>query len=397
MLEFQESVTFLQNIEVQGSTTGISYTDLSNKPTIPTAIATGTITPRDDDINLSGGSIGDVITVQADGSLALSTPAGGLEHITETYLSSAPNNTVNHVNLAATGDTTNVSMSIRPKGSGAFIVGPPPDGTTTGGNVRGAYAVDLQTLRDTNTQVASGGASVVVGRNNTASGQDSVALGLSNIASSVQSLCIGSNNQATQQGAIAIGIGSVASAPFSVNIGSFCTSAGLYSLAVGFYASTSALAQYAVALGPTSLADRRNILAFGNWWFSVAGDSQRTLQSLRGTTTNTTPTELFIDGDRFTIPTGKTLRCRVEIHGIRSDGSAVSSYERRVIIKNVGGTTSLVGSVLTIGTDHEDAATAIDITADDTNDSMKVTVTGIASQTWRWMASIESLELSYGT
>jgi hypothetical protein len=54
-----------------------SYNDLTDKPTIPTAIATGTITPRDDDINLSGGSIGDVITVQADGSLALSTPAGG--------------------------------------------------------------------------------------------------------------------------------------------------------------------------------------------------------------------------------------------------------------------------------------------------------------------------------
>ena len=58
------------------ATTG-SYNDLSDQPTIPAAIASGTITPRADDIDLSGGSIGDVITVQADGSLALSTPAGG--------------------------------------------------------------------------------------------------------------------------------------------------------------------------------------------------------------------------------------------------------------------------------------------------------------------------------
>jgi hypothetical protein len=43
----------------------------------PADIASGTITARADDIDLSGGSIGDVITVQADGSLALSTPAGG--------------------------------------------------------------------------------------------------------------------------------------------------------------------------------------------------------------------------------------------------------------------------------------------------------------------------------
>lgn len=40
-------------------------------------IATGTITPRADDIDLSGGSDGDVLTVQSDGSLALEAPTGG--------------------------------------------------------------------------------------------------------------------------------------------------------------------------------------------------------------------------------------------------------------------------------------------------------------------------------
>lgn len=43
----------------------------------PTDIASGTITPRADDVDLSGGDDGDVLTVQADGSLALETPAGG--------------------------------------------------------------------------------------------------------------------------------------------------------------------------------------------------------------------------------------------------------------------------------------------------------------------------------
>ena len=43
----------------------------------PSDIASGTITPRADDIDLSGGTDGDVLTVQADGSLALETPAGG--------------------------------------------------------------------------------------------------------------------------------------------------------------------------------------------------------------------------------------------------------------------------------------------------------------------------------
>lgn len=41
-------------------------------------IATGTITALTDDINFSGGSDGDVLTKQADGSLALETPSGGV-------------------------------------------------------------------------------------------------------------------------------------------------------------------------------------------------------------------------------------------------------------------------------------------------------------------------------
>lgn len=43
----------------------------------PSDIASGTITARADDINFSGGSDGDVLTVQADGSLAVETPTGG--------------------------------------------------------------------------------------------------------------------------------------------------------------------------------------------------------------------------------------------------------------------------------------------------------------------------------
>lgn len=43
----------------------------------PGDIASGTITPRNDDINFSGGSDGDVLTVQADGSLALEANTGG--------------------------------------------------------------------------------------------------------------------------------------------------------------------------------------------------------------------------------------------------------------------------------------------------------------------------------
>jgi len=66
-------------------------------------------------------------------------------------------------NAAAT-----VNAAIVPKGGGALIASI-PNGTATGGNARGSYAVDLQMVRNAATQVASGTYSVIVGGiNNTA-------------------------------------------------------------------------------------------------------------------------------------------------------------------------------------------------------------------------------------
>jgi hypothetical protein len=62
-----------------------------------------------------------------------------------------------------------------------------------------------------------------------------------------------------------------------------------------------------------------------------------------------------------------------------------------VTIKRVVNTTSLVGSVITLGTD-EAAGTSIAITADDTNDSLKVGVTGVTSENWNWSVMFHGLE-----
>jgi hypothetical protein len=51
---------------------------------------------------------------------------------------------------------------------------------------------------------------------------------------------------------------------------------------------------------------------------------------------------------------------------------------------------------VTIGTDNA-AGTSINITANDTNDALRVEVTGIASETWRWVARVDAVEIAYGT
>ena len=88
----------------------------------------------------------------------------------------------------------------------------------------------------------------------------------------------------------------------------------------------------------------------------------------------------------------------VNIGGIKSDGSSGAHYIRKVAIKNVGGTTSLIGTVSTIGTDVEDNVSYdVLIQADNTNDALQVQVTGVVGETLRWTIHIEGVEIAYGT
>ena len=64
------------------------------------------------------------------------------------------------------GTAADINFALKPKGTGAIIAGC-PDATAIGGNARGQYAVDLQIIRATATQVASGDYSAILGgRNN---------------------------------------------------------------------------------------------------------------------------------------------------------------------------------------------------------------------------------------
>jgi hypothetical protein len=132
--------------------------------------------------------------------------------------------------------------------------------------------------------------------------------------------------------------------------------------------------------------------------FAANGDAQAVKFVVRNKTTTNSAVTLFLDGSstRLTVPSGRILHLQVTLLGSKSDGTAAASYMRQVTIKNVAATTSLVGTVNTIGTD-ETAGTSIAITADDTNDALQIAVTGITSETWRWVAMVEGVEMAYGT
>lgn len=339
---------------------------------------------------------------------------GGLTNITETLHTASPNNTVNAEQLEVTGGTTNVDLVLTPKGTGALIIGPEPDSAATGGNKRGTNTVDLQARRSAANQVAAGNMGLlgpgeylrIEGGNN-----NSVLNGSGNTITNAGTTfaIIGTgdrNNIATNAG------------PFNAIVnGQLCSITGLYndfnflgtgaqcsiaarwaSLITGYYSAVTA--NFGDARGGQAKADRYGMRAFanGSFNFPTQGEAQGAEFLLRNKTTTNSAVELFLDGSsaRLTIPSGKVLSAIIQVTGIKSDGSAVAHYVRQFALKNVAGTTSQVYAAVTVGTDNA-AGTSIAISADDTNDSLKIEATGVTSETWRWLARVDAIEIGYGT
>ena len=124
--------------------------------------------------------------------------------------------------LLAAGTAADIPLVLQPKGTGA-LQAQQTDSTATGGNARGANAVDWQTLRDTAAKVASATNSVIGGgQSNSASVQSAtVSGGQFNLASQFASTVAGGNSNA-------------ASGPYSIiGGGALNTSAGYYNFIGG--------------------------------------------------------------------------------------------------------------------------------------------------------------------
>ena len=342
-----------------------------------------------------GGSTGatDNAILRADGT------GGATLQNSDLNVDDATTTTQNNVTISNQhSGQTNSALVLTPKGTGAFIVGPKPDGTSTGGNARGANAIDIQTTRSAATQVASSTNAIAIGNRVTVSGGENP---------------------------VAIGQGATASGTYGpIAIGSFASASGWHSIAIGSSSSDTgprASGNYSIAIGRMSVVNAESALGIvgGD---SAGSDSGATAvaataiggrgfrsANLRGqflaypfasvfwsgSTTNATATILNLDGtatNRFTIAANTAVIANLYIIARRTDTvDKWFSGQRKVAIRrNNANGTAIIGSVETIGTDQTEGSPSwtVAITADDTNEALQVEVTGAASETvsWRVMA-----------
>lgn len=287
--------------------------------------------------------------------------------------------------------------------SDRFYLGPITDNTSTGGNARGQYAVDLQTYRSNAAYVAGGMYSALLGgRNNTASGVYSVVVaGQSNTSGAGCGVVAGQVNSASGSWAF-VGAGELntASGEFAgVVDGQSNIASGYWSFIGAGYSNTASAHGAWVAGGIGGVANRYGMSAHASGTFTANGDAQKVVFILRRKTTDSTPTNLGLDGSttRLTIPSGKTMTGFLIVKGIKSDGSAKARFVRLCDITNVGGTTTLDTAVEAIGTDYNPSGCTLAVTAENATDDLQVNITAPAGETWRWVCTFNGLEIAYGT
>ena len=206
--------------------------------------------------------------------------------------------------------STNAGIVLKPNGTGA-IMAQVPDGTATGGNARGANAVDLQMQRGGSYDVASGNYGVISGgqnnaatnthttvaggflnsstgvasvnsggyanissniystvgggRENLASGaRSTISGGQNNIASSTHAIISGGQSNTASTGSHATvvgGYGNTSSGSNSISGGNQNVSSGAYSVSFGY--SNSATGQSTVTIGQGNAATNSFATAIG--------------------------------------------------------------------------------------------------------------------------------------
>jgi hypothetical protein len=354
-----------------------------------------------------------VTATDSGGKTVVTIPSGGLTKFTEAESTTSPNGTVYVDSLSAAGSSTNVDIAIVPKGTGAFMLDI-PDNTSTGGNKRGANAIDLQTSRTGATKVASGADSVAIGTDNLASAQYSNVVGTANTANAIYTFAGGYSNTVSGVGASTIGWSNTASSTAACAVGYLNTCSAEGTFASGYTNTVSQ--QYSAAFGQTNTVNATYAIASGKMGtvnlvkgrnshslsVNANGDCQKSTFLLYARTTGNTPTTLTALGEAASTITqvillnNSAIRFKGTIIGKKSGTTDVAAWDIDGLIvrgANAAATTLSISTVTVV--QNTPAWGTPTLAADTTNGGLRVQVTGASATNIQWTANIETTEVIY--
>jgi hypothetical protein len=265
-------------------------------------------------------------------------------------------------------------------------------------------------------KTASGASAMALG-GSYASGAGSFAAAIANNtatygATGANSVAIGQQAKATQTTSLSLGPNSVASGIRSISVGSGSTASGTDAVAIGY--NTTAVgsglalgnsAKANVGFSSAMLRSSTNVagqFSYSGSLFSTVGDAQGSARVLIAATTDETPTTLTQNASPSTtnqiiLPNNSAYSFSGTIIARQkaSAGTACAAWKIEGLIRreNGVGTTVLVNSATTVL--DNTPAWGMALTADTANGGLKIEVTGAASTNIRWVATINTSEVTY--
>jgi len=302
-------------------------------------------------------------------------------------------------------------------------------GQSTSASGSGAVAIGYKSTATTNDAVALGEsrasgtdsfAAAIASNSGSygATNANSVAMGQQAKATGSSAISIGYNSQSTGTYSLAIGVGSKATATSALCIAAFSsTASGIASAILGGENQTASGLKSAVlggdfntASGPWSLAHGTRAVsaeygkvAHAMGRFSADGDAQGGRFVFRSDTADDTPEPLTANNgaastiNQVILPNNSayafhgTIVARQQASG----GTACAAWKVEGLIRREGsaGTTVLVNSATTIL--DNTPAWGMALSADTTNGGLKIEVTGAAATNIRWVATLNTSEVTY--
>jgi hypothetical protein len=174
---------------------------------------------------------------------------------------------------------------------------------------------------------------------------------------------------------------------------------GTNSVAIG--SGSDASGSGTLAVGDGTNASIFGSKAFANGAFATAGDAQHGIYVLRNITTTNTGTDLFLDGvtgtQRLVVPNNSVWTFDILVAARRTDATGGGSGYRftGVLRKDAtSASTVFVGTPSKVVLGETDAGWDAVVTANTTSGDLRVTVTGQNSKTVRWVATVQTTEVT---
>jgi hypothetical protein len=352
------------------------------------------------------GTNGQVLTTDGSGAVTFADAGGGSPDLyaenydgTSTLPSATGTNAVAlNVQAEATGSYS-TALGFDAIASGSFSTA---TGQASSAGASRSVALGFQAT------TAIGSNAAAIGKSY-ASGTDSFAAAIANNTSTygatgANSVAIGQRSRSTATTSYAFGYQSIATGQSSTSLGYNNTTSGLGSFALGYLSeATSTLSG---VTGYYAKSDIRGKVANAAGRFSSTGDAQSGTLVLRIATTDATPVALSSStsaagaDNQIILPNNSAYSFSGTIIARESAavGSDYASWEiKGALLRDANAASTVLGNGIKNKLYASAGASAWDIalTADTTNGGLKIEVTGAASTNIRWVATVNTSEVTY--